>query len=144
VKPLLLLALVLLTGATVQRRTPVIELPSWAFPDGVMAATVCSTDDAPVILVRVGLDPVLRTRVLAHERVHVRQLATECLAKQARYVIDADFRLDQELEAYCPDAQAFRDRYPDIEVRFIQLLRASTGHPDSARVARLVRARCPL
>ena len=149
------LAVGLLVGQSPGSKPPkpiiAIELPDWGLPNGVLGATLCSTDNEPVVLLRADMDSTIRTRVLAHETIHVRQIRStgDCHAAANAYERDPDVRLAHELEAYCEDARTYLasiapNTIPDIQAKLTALLLFVTQRADSTTVARAVATKCPL
>ncbi len=69
---------------------------------------------------------VLTPELLAHEAVHIRQQAEGVEAWWVRYMEDAQFRLEQELEAHRIEYQAFCARVKDRNKRAVFLSQIAT------------------
>ncbi len=85
--------------------------------------TICK-DGKPVLLLRKGLERRREKEVRLHEEVHARQMESfdgGCTEFIKKYTLDAQFRFDTELEAYCMHVASLPLEQHSEEIRRLSL-----------------------
>jgi hypothetical protein len=119
---LLILAAHMFTCSTMKAQVP--HIPDVHFADSLpgqyFAFTTCDASNQATIVVRRNLNLAGLTQALTHEGTHAKQMDSYeggCLAAQAKYQTDPEFRFNMELEAYCTQLRnvpGFQLQLPDF------------------------------